>query len=71
MIEGGAGTQKTTRDGVERVKEFLTLNLRVLCDAATISARQNLVRALLVEFPGDVRVVGSSRLSDLEKTRTL
>ena len=71
LIEGGARTQKTTRDGVERVKKFLALNLCVLCDAATISARQNLVRALHVEFPEQVRVVGNSRLSELEKTRTL
>ena len=44
---------------------------RVLCDAPTVLARQNLVRALHDAFPGEVRVVGQSRLSELEMTLTL
>ena len=53
------------------MREFVNLKLRVLCDATTISARQNLVRGLLLNFSTQVRVIGSSSLSDLEKTRTL
>ena len=44
---------------------------RVLCDAPTVLARQNLVRALHVAFPDKIRVVGQSRLSEVEKKLTL
>ena len=53
------------------MQEFVNLNLRVLCDVVTISARQNLFRGLYSVFPEKVRVIGNSRLSALEKTRTL
>ena len=71
LIEGSAGTETTTKDGVEQVSTFVKSDFGVHCDATTISARQNLVRALYVECGERVRVVGNSRLSGLEKTRTL
>ena len=71
LIDGGAGTLKTSCEGVELVREYLDRDLRVLCDAPTVVARQNLVRALHAQFPGKVRVVGQSRLSSLEETLTL
>ena len=71
LIEGSAGTEKTTKDGAKQVQEFVNSNLRVFCDAVTISARYNLFRELYNVFLEKVRVIGSSRLSNLERTRTL
>ena len=71
LIDGGAGTLKTILEGVEKVRLHIAAGTRVLCDAPTVLARQNLVRALHVAFPGQVRVVGQSRLSELELTLTL
>ena len=71
LIDGGAGTLKTSCEGVELVRKYLGRALRVLCDAPTVVARQNLARALHAQFSGKVRVVGQSRLSSLEQTLTL
>ena len=71
LIDGGAGTLKTSFEGVEKVRLHIAAGTRVLCDAPTVLARQNLVRALHVAFPDKIRVVGQSRLSELEKTLTL
>ena len=71
LIDGGAGTLKTTQEGVQKVREHLWRKTRVLCDAPTVVARQNLVRALYEAFPRQVRVVGQSRLSPLEASLTL
>jgi hypothetical protein len=71
LIDGGAGTLKTSCEGVELVRKYLDRDLRVLCDAPTVVARHNLVRALHSKFSGQVRVVGQPRLSSLEQTLTL
>ena len=71
LIDGDAGAPKTIREGVQQVRVHIAAGTRVLCDAPTVLARQNLVRALHDAFPGKVRVVGHSRLSELELTLTL
>ena len=71
LIDGGAGTLKTPREGVEKVRDHVQAGERVLCDAPTVSARQNLVRSLQHHSLEQVRVVGRSRLSTLEESLTL
>ena len=44
LIDGGAGTLKTTHEGVQLVRGYMERKIRVLCDAPTVVARQNLVR---------------------------
>ena len=71
LIDGGAGTLKTSHECVQRVAAFLDSGLRVLCDAPTIVGRRTLTWALHKSFGAKVRVVGCSSLSPLEKTLTL